>query len=188
MPVSVSRSVVPDYLQPHGLQLTRLLCPWDFPGNDTGVGCHFLLQGIFPTQGLNPGLLHCRQIIYWLNYKGSPYLPVEGKNMVYHYCFSFLFFGHFHQPSLPGLAVMRLDPGVLTQLCSENGAGVKMDDFWLSKFLHARVNQLILALTLNRSLGKGNFWSRTLVQLQPWPVVERKKASLPKNSVSVLGS
>ena len=37
------------------------------------------------------------------------YLPVEGKNMVYHYCFSFLFFGHFHQPSLPGLAVMRVD-------------------------------------------------------------------------------
>ena len=43
--VSVSRSVVPDSLQPHGLQLTRLLGPWDFPGNDTGVGCHFLLQG-----------------------------------------------------------------------------------------------------------------------------------------------
>ena len=35
----------------------RLLCPWDFPGKNTGVGCHFLLQGIFPTQGLNPCLL-----------------------------------------------------------------------------------------------------------------------------------
>ena len=34
----------------HGPQLTRLLCPWDFPGKNTGVGCHFLLQGIFPTQ------------------------------------------------------------------------------------------------------------------------------------------
>ena len=45
--VSVSRSVVPDSLRPHGLQSTRLLCPWDFPGKDTGVGCHFLLQGIF---------------------------------------------------------------------------------------------------------------------------------------------
>jgi len=40
---------------------TRLLCPWDFPGNSTGVDCHFLLQGIFLTQGLNPGL-HS----YWL--------------------------------------------------------------------------------------------------------------------------
>ena len=39
---------------------------------NTGVGCHFLLQGIFPTQGSNPGLLHCRQILYQLNHKGSP--------------------------------------------------------------------------------------------------------------------
>ena len=36
---------------------TRLLCPWDSPGKNTGVGCHFLLQGIFPTQGSNPSLL-----------------------------------------------------------------------------------------------------------------------------------
>ena len=35
-----------------------LLCPWDFPGKNTGVGCHFLLQGIFPTQGSNPHLFH----------------------------------------------------------------------------------------------------------------------------------
>ena len=38
---------------PHGLQPTRLLCPWTFPGKNTGVGYHFLLQGIFPTEGLN---------------------------------------------------------------------------------------------------------------------------------------
>ena len=38
----------------------RLLCPWDLPGKNTGVSCHTLLQGIFPAQGLNPGLLHCR--------------------------------------------------------------------------------------------------------------------------------
>ena len=48
----------------HGLQPTRLLCPWGFPGKDTGGGRHFLLQGIFPTQRSNLGLLHCRQIIY----------------------------------------------------------------------------------------------------------------------------
>ena len=42
----------------------RLLCPRAFPGKNTGVGCHFLLQGIFPTQGLNPVPLHCRQILY----------------------------------------------------------------------------------------------------------------------------
>ena len=51
-------------LQLHGLKPTRLLCSWDFPGTNTGVGCYFLLQGIFPTQGLNPNLLHCRWILY----------------------------------------------------------------------------------------------------------------------------
>ena len=50
----------------------RLLCPWDSSGKNVGVGCHFLLQGIFLTQGLNPGLLHCRQTLNQLNYKGSP--------------------------------------------------------------------------------------------------------------------
>ena len=45
-------------LQPHGLEPARLLCPWVFPGKNTGAGCHFLLQGIFPTQGSNPPFLH----------------------------------------------------------------------------------------------------------------------------------
>ena len=48
------------------------LCPWDSPGKNAGVGCHFLLQGIFPTQGSNPGLLHCRQTLYPLSHQGSP--------------------------------------------------------------------------------------------------------------------
>ena len=43
---------------------TSLLCPWDSSGENTGVGCRFLLQGIFLTQGLNPCLLHCRWILY----------------------------------------------------------------------------------------------------------------------------
>ena len=48
--VCVSPSVVSDSLPPHGLGPTRLLCPWDSPGKNPGVGCHLLLQGIFPTQ------------------------------------------------------------------------------------------------------------------------------------------
>ena len=51
----------------HGLQPTRLLCPWDFPGKTTGVGCRFPLQGIFPTQGANLRplqLLHSKQVLY----------------------------------------------------------------------------------------------------------------------------
>ena len=43
----------------------------DSPGKNTGVGCHFLLQGIFLTQGLNPGLLHCRQMLYPLSHQES---------------------------------------------------------------------------------------------------------------------
>ena len=69
--VEWSHSVVSDSLRPHGLQPTRLLRPWDFPGKRTGVGCHFLFQGIFPTQGLNPGLPHCRQTLYPLSHQGS---------------------------------------------------------------------------------------------------------------------
>ena len=67
-------------LRPHGLQSIRLLCPWDFPGKDPGVGGHLLLQGIFPTQGSKLGLLHCRQILYWLSYKGSPCCRLDAQN------------------------------------------------------------------------------------------------------------
>ena len=68
----LSCSVISDSLQPHGLQPARLLCPWDSPGKNTGVGSLSLLQGIFPTQELNQGLLHCRQILYQLSYQGRP--------------------------------------------------------------------------------------------------------------------
>ena len=54
----------PVLLWPQGLRPTRLLCPWDFPGKNTGMGWHFLLQGLFPTQGLNLCLLHYKQILY----------------------------------------------------------------------------------------------------------------------------
>ena len=67
-----SRSVMSDSLLPHGLWPTRILCPWESPGKNTGVGCHALLQGIFPTQGSNPDLPHCRWILYHLSPQGSP--------------------------------------------------------------------------------------------------------------------
>ena len=53
----LSHSVVSDTLRPHGLLSTRLFCPWDFPGKNTGVRFHFLLQEFFLTQGLNSCLL-----------------------------------------------------------------------------------------------------------------------------------
>ena len=54
------------------LQLHELYSPWNSPGQNTGVGSLSLLQGIFPTQGSNPGLPHGRWILYQLSHKGSP--------------------------------------------------------------------------------------------------------------------
>ena len=64
---SESHSVMSDSLQPHGLY-----SPWNSPGQNTRVGRLSLLQGIFPTQGSDLGLLHCRCILYQLSPQGSP--------------------------------------------------------------------------------------------------------------------
>ena len=64
---SESCSVVSDSLWPHGLYSL-----WNSPGQNTGVGSLSLLQGLFPTQVSNPGLLHCGKILYQLSYKRSP--------------------------------------------------------------------------------------------------------------------
>uniref|UniRef100_A0A4W2G9T5 Galectin n=1 Tax=Bos indicus x Bos taurus TaxID=30522 RepID=A0A4W2G9T5_BOBOX len=69
----LSHSVVSDY-DPMACSLPRLLCPWDSPGKNTGVGCRALLQRIFRTQGLKLHLLrllHCRRILYPLSHQGS---------------------------------------------------------------------------------------------------------------------
>ena len=65
-----------DSLKPHGLQPTRLLCPWISPGKNTGVSCHSLLQRIFQTLGPSPGLLCCRQILYCLSHHGNPLIII----------------------------------------------------------------------------------------------------------------
>ena len=64
---SESQSVMSDSLGPHGLYSL-----WNSPSQNTGVGSRLLLQGIFPTQGSNPGLPNCRRILYQLSHKGSP--------------------------------------------------------------------------------------------------------------------
>ena len=56
---------------PHGLYPARPFCPWNPPGNNTRLGSHSLFQEIFPTQGSNPSLLHCSQILYHLSHQGS---------------------------------------------------------------------------------------------------------------------
>ena len=83
-------SVISDSLQPHGLQPTRLLCPWDFPSKNTILGCHFLLQGIFPAQGLNLcllGHLHWQTDSLPLSHLGSP--SHYGDHQKYFSCVAF---------------------------------------------------------------------------------------------------
>ena len=72
---SKSHSVVSNSLWPH-----RLYSPWDSPGQNAGVHSLSLLQGILPTQGSNPGLPHCRQILYQLSHEGS---PIARLNFIY---------------------------------------------------------------------------------------------------------
>ena len=73
----LSRSVVSQSVTLWTAAHQTPLCQWNFSGMNTGVGFHFLLQEIFPTQGLNPGLLHCRQILYSLSHQASPILHVK---------------------------------------------------------------------------------------------------------------
>ena len=69
----LSHSVVSDFfLTPMNYSPSGSSAHGDSPGKNTGVGCHALLQGIFPTQGSNPGLPHCRQILSSLSHQGSP--------------------------------------------------------------------------------------------------------------------
>ena len=68
----LSRSVVSNSLEPHGLQPARLLYPWGFSRQDNWSGFLALLQRIFPTQRSDPGLPHCRWILYQLRHQGSP--------------------------------------------------------------------------------------------------------------------
>ena len=65
---------------PHGQRSLAGYSPWHSPGQNTGVGILSLLQGIFPTQGLNQGLPHCRRILYQLNHQGSLYFQRETKS------------------------------------------------------------------------------------------------------------
>ena len=94
----VHHLVVSGSLQPHELWSVGLLFPWNFQGKNTGVGRHFLLQGILLTQGSKPGLLHCRWVLYHLSHQGrqsvefiKSYKILEGGTL-----------GVACQPSRPG--------------------------------------------------------------------------------------
>ena len=75
-----SCSVVSDSYDPMDCSPTRLLCPWDSLGKNTGVGCHFVLQGISPTQGSSPYLLHWQVNSLPLSHQGSPPIPITQQD------------------------------------------------------------------------------------------------------------
>ena len=78
-------------LRSHGLQLTWILCPWDFLGKNIGVGSHSLPQGTFPIQGYNLGLLHCRWILYYMSHQGSPYYTIYYTIYIYGLCSIYIY-------------------------------------------------------------------------------------------------
>ena len=144
--VCVSRSVVSNSLRPRGLKPARLLCPWDSPGKNTGVGCHALLQGIFPTQGSNLHLLHCRWTFYHLSAKlpsiGDTLLPnskllraptqetAHSSDLIFQFCTSISTPAppkwRAHSPRLRG---MRKETGVYPD------ASVSCKNAWISPSL-----------------------------------------------------
>ena len=100
--ISINSSKVEKWKSLSCVQLFSI--PWNSPGQNTGVGSLFLLQGIFPTQGLNLGLLHCRQILYQMSHKWNPRmepgssalqvdsLPVELSGKPYFYFLTMSYF------------------------------------------------------------------------------------------------
>ena len=76
----VKVKVLVTQLSPTLCHPTSLLCPWSLPGKTIGMSSHALLQGNLLTQGSNPGLPHCRQILYCLSHKGNPLLRRRSKS------------------------------------------------------------------------------------------------------------
>ena len=85
-----SHSVLSYSLRARGLQPARLLYPWNSPGQNTGVGSHSIFQVIFPTQGSNPGLLHCWQILYCLSHRETMEPITQSHGTYYQFFHLFL--------------------------------------------------------------------------------------------------
>ena len=90
------------------------LCPWDSTGKNTEMGIHSLLQGIFLTQGWNPGLLHCRRILFHLSDQGSPIIPISSVLFSRSVMSASL---QSHEPQHARPPSLSPTPGVYSNLC-----------------------------------------------------------------------
>ena len=101
-------------LRHHALQPARLLCPWNSLGKNAGVGYHSLLQGVISTQGLNPSLPHCRQILYHLSHLMVLHFLLQNNLYVYGY----------HLKCLSQLSIIFIFSSRKLPLKEENGKEV----------------------------------------------------------------
>ena len=149
-----------NFLWSHGLYPTRLLCPWDSPGKNTGVVCHSLLQGIFPTHGSNPGFPHYRQILYCLSHWRLLETPPLACS------FSLYCLGLHLSPSLilPHLVDWTSYPISFLMQCSSPG---------LSPSEHKLIQKPTESSVSNRSFK--NYWKRWVFSRKENPTLTAEK-------------
>ena len=149
-----------NFLWSHGLYPARLLCPWDSPGKNTGVVCHSLLQGIFPTHGSNPGLPHYRQILYCLSHWRLLETPPLACS------FSLYCLGLHLSPSLilPHLVDWTSYPISFLMQCSSPG---------LSPSEHKLIQKPTESSVSNRSFK--NYWKRWVFSRKENPTLTAEK-------------
>ena len=154
----------PTLWDPHRLQLARLLCPWDYHSKDTGVGCHFLLQGIFLTQGLNPCLLLWQVDSLPLSHLGSPvlFITVQQWNCLSLWTGSSLMGVTAFFPS----SVSNITPGMVYQMPNE----------WMK------------ALTLNGGVNKWEYIANILCWLSLETSLDKEESADRFNWRVILGS
>ena len=127
------RRVISDSQRPYGLQPTRLLCPWNFPGENTGVGYHFLLQEIFPTQGSNRHLLHCRWILYhWARGHAQSYWWSEVKSLSHVRLFATPWTVAYQAPPSMGFSRQECWTGLPTHKCYQIWVQFAVSLWWRS--------------------------------------------------------
>ena len=154
--------VASDSLWPHGLYLARLLCPKNFPSKNPGVNCHFLLQGIFPTQVLNPRLLH---LLHWqvdslpMHYLRNPW----GEKKIYTHTHRVQFSQSVMSDSLWPHWLQHTRP-----LCPSTTTGAYSNSCPLSRWCHPTISSSVIPFSscLQSFPASGSFPVSQLMEFQ----------------------